>query len=440
VIVGVLVGGIAAAVAPLQSWYQQRGRPKYVTVTVSRGRVETVVNSTGTIKPVRSVSVGAFTSGPISEVNVDFNDKVVGQRSYYPATDLGCIDPLLSIGASSTDCHWSIGTVLARIDPLLSKAAVDRDRAALESLIAERDRLAALLEQAEKNEERAIALTKINEDYLSKIDYDQYHYTVVTTKAQLKLANANITQAKATLKNSLTNLEYTKIYSPEDGIVIERKVDKGQTVAASFQTPELFIVAPEMEKHMHVFASVDEADIGLIRTAKEHGRVVKFTIDAYPGELFEGKIFQIRKNSSTTQNVVTYPVVIDAPNPDMKLMPGMTANLSFQIEIRENTLRVPASVLRYVPPTALVRLDDRHHVETQSAATPEVAKKRSASEKAEQARGRQHRVVWVEDGALLKAVPVTLGLIENQYVEILEGDLKEGDKVVTGIDSGFTPR
>jgi HlyD family secretion protein len=416
VIVAVLVGGIAAAIMPLQSWYQQRGRPKYVTATVSRGRVETVVNSTGTIKPVRSVSVGAVASGPISEVSVDFNSRVYRNRWYHP------------------------GTVLARIDPLLSQAAVDRDRASLESLIAERDRIAALLEQAEKNKERALALTKINEDYLSKIDFDQYHYTVVTTKAQLKLAKANITQAEATLKNSLTNLDYTKIYSPEDGIVIERKVDKGQTVAASFQTPELFIVAPEMDEHMHVFASVDEADIGLIRSAEEHGRVVKFTIDAYPAELFEGKIYQIRKNSTTTQNVVTYPVVIDAPNPEMKLMPGMTANLSFQIEIRENTLRVPASVLRFVPPSALVRSDDRKHVETQTAATPEVAKKRSASEKAEQARGRQHRVVWVEDGAFLKAVPVTLGLIENQYVEIVEGDLKEGDKVVTGIDSAFTPR
>jgi HlyD family secretion protein len=202
----------------------------------------------------------------------------------------------------------------------------------------------------------------------------------------------------------------------------------------------LFIIAPEMDEHMHVFASVDEADIGLIRSAEEHGRVVKFTVDAYPGELFEGKIFQIRKNSTTTQNVVTYPVVIEAPNPELKLMPGMTANLSFQIEIRENTLRVPASVLRYVPPPALVRLADRHHVENQTVTSPEVAKKRSASDKAEQARGRQHRVVWIEDGALLKAVPVTLGLIENQYVEILEGDLNEGDKVVTGIETALPPR
>ncbi len=410
-ILGILAGGVAAAIVPLQTWLQQRSKPKYQTVTVSRGRVETVVNSTGTIKPVRSVSVGAFTSGPISEVKVDFNDRVYYYRWWHPG-------------------NW-----LARIDPALSQAGVDRDRAALESLMAERDRIFALLEQAEINKERAESLVAINPDYLSKTDLEQYKYTVITLKAQLKLAKANITQAEATLKNSLTNLEYTKIYSPEDGIVVERKVDKGQTVAASFQTPELFTIAPEMDEHMHVFASVDEADIGLIHSAEEHGRVVKFTVDAYPGELFEGKIFQIRKNSATTQNVVTYPVVIEAPNAELKLMPGMTANLSFQIEIREDTLRVPASVLRFVPPLARVRPEDRHHVENQTAATPEVAKKRSASEKAEQARSRQHRIVWVEDGARLKAVPVTLGLIENQYIEILEGDLVEGQKVVTGMET-----
>src|SRR5207247_6022950 len=139
----------------------------------------------------------------------------------------------------------------------------------------------------------------------------------------------------------------TEIRSPVDGIVIERKVDPGQTVAASFQTPELFIVAEEMEKHMHVFASVDEADIGLIRAAQERGQVVKFTVDAYPGDLFDGKIHQIRKNSTTTQNVVTYPVVIEAPNKHLKLFPGMTANITFQIERKESALRVPAAALRF---------------------------------------------------------------------------------------------
>src|SRR5262249_5009019 len=135
-------------------------------------------------------------------------------------------------------------------------------------------------------------------------------FTRLSLEAQRKLAEAMIAQAKANLKNSKQNLDYTKITSPVAGVVIDRKVDPGQTVAASFQTPELFTVAPEMDKRMHVFASVDEADIGLIRTAKKQKRQVTFTVDAYPHDLFTGFIYQVRKSSTTTQNVVTYPVVI----------------------------------------------------------------------------------------------------------------------------------
>src|SRR5262249_2807146 len=153
------------------------------------------------------------------------------------------------------------------------------------------------------------------------------------------LADASIDQAKANLTNSLTNLRYTDIVSPVDGIVIERKVDSGQTMAASFQTPELFIIAPDMDQFMYVYASVDEADIGQIRGAQERNKGVKFTVDAYPKELFEGSIHQVRKNSTTTQNVVTYPVVVKARNPDLKLMPGMTANISFQIEAKDDVVR-----------------------------------------------------------------------------------------------------
>jgi len=225
-----------------------------------------------------------------------------------------------------------------------------------------------------------------------------------------------------------------------DGIVIERKVDPGQTVAASFQTPELFIIAPDMDKHMYVYASVDEADIGQIRAAQERGQVVKFTVDAYPGDLFEGKIHQIRKNSTTTQNVVTYPVVIEAPNPDLKLMPGMTASLTFQIERKESVLRVPSAALRFVPLPAQVRPEDRRHVETAPPIQTDGSKKSKATDKADQSHKRHHRIVWVKDGELLRAVPVTLGLIENQFAELVEGELTEGQEIVTGTESGATPR
>jgi HlyD family secretion protein len=422
----ILLGSAAAGIVPAVSWWQQRSLPKYLTATVSRGRVETVVNSTGTVKPIRTVSIGAFTSGPIKEVYVDFNSPVKEKQ------------------------------VIALIDDQLALAAVEHDEAVLESQKADLERVIALRDQASNNEKRARKLLAINKGYLSDTDMDTYIYTLKTTEAQINLGKAAIKQAEASLKNSRQNLVYTKIISPVDGIVIERKVDPGQTVAASFQTPELFTVAPEMDKHMYVYASVDEADIGLIYNAQKKEReeqksAVKFTVDAWPGELFDGRIAEIRKNSTTTQNVVTYPVIIEAPNfelnpmpgkptTDLKLMPGMTANITFQIEAKEDVLRVPAAALRYVPPAAQVRPEDKHYVEGIPSNPIESGKKRSANEKVDQAHNRQHRLVWVQEGPLLRAVSVTLGLIENQFAELLEGDLTEGQAIVTGTESLFAPR
>jgi HlyD family secretion protein len=185
---------------------------------------------------------------------------------------------------------------------------------------------------------------------------------------------------------------------------------------------------------------VDEADMGMIHKAKEQKRPVKFTLDAYPGELFEGHIHQIRMNATTTQNVVTYPVIIETEKPDPRLMPNMTANISFEIEAKENVLRVPAAALRFSPLPYQVRPEDRRLVEGQQQVTGEAAPKHTADEKAEQARKRQRRHVWVQDGPLLRAVPVTLGLIDNQFAEVLEGDLHDGQAVVTGTENLFAPR
>ena len=409
-ILGVLFGLVAAASIPMGAWLKQRFAVHYTTALVSRGRVETVVNSTGTIKPVRSVSVGAFTSGPIAEIYVDYNSPVKKDA------------------------------MMARIDPKLFAAAVDRDRATLEIQKADLKRVEALLQQAKNNEVRARKLMAVNKDYLSDTEMDQYYFGTLTAAAQVNFAKASITAAEATLKNSEANLGYTEIRSPVDGIVIERKVDPGQTVAASFQTPELFIVAPDMDKHMHVFASVDEADIGLIRTAQERGRAVKFTVDAYPSDLFEGKIYQVRKSSTTTQNVVTYPVVIETPNPELKLFPGMTANISFELETRDDVLRLPAAALRFFPTAEQVRPEDRTYIDGGVVDVNGGGPVKSATEKVDMSKKRQHRVVWVQDGELLRAVPVTLGLMENQYVELLGGELVDGQAVVTGIESPLTPR
>jgi HlyD family secretion protein len=423
-LLGALAGAAVAISVPVSSWLQRRFVPRYLTAPVSRGRVETVVNSTGTIKPVRTVTVGAFTSGPIERVLVDFNSAVTEGQ------EIARIDQKLAIAALARD-----------------RAALDRDCAALHTQMAELARVEALLEQAQNNEDRARKLVAINKDYLSGIDQDQYLFTRRTCDAQVELAKANVAQAEANfalseanVANSETNLGYTRILAPEAGIVIERKVDKGQTVAASFQTPELFIIAPEMEQHMYVFASVDEADIGLIRAAQSRGQDVKFTVDAYPGDLFTGKIAQIRKNSTTTQNVVTYPVVIEAPNPDLKLMPGMTASLSFPIDSREDVLRVPVAALRFLPQQAQVHPDDWHYLGELPNSAADGSVKRSAADKAEQARRRQHRLVWVQEGPLLRAVPVTLGLIETQFAEVVGGELTEGQALVTGTESPLAQR
>lgn len=378
--------------------------PKYRTAAVSKGRVETVVNSTGTVKPVKSVTVGAFVSGPIAEIYVDFNSQV------------------------------KKGDLMAKIDPRLLRAAVDRDQATLATQKAELARIDALLQQAKNNEGRARRLQAVNKDYLSDVEMDQYHFTRMSLDAQRSLAEAGISQAEANLKNTQTNLGYTEIRSPVDGIVIERKVDVGQTVAASFQTPELFIVAPEMDRQMHVFATVDEADIGLIRAAQEKGRVVEFTVDAYPDELFPGKIFQVRKNGTTNQNVVTYPVVIEAVNSRLKLMPGMTANLTFLIEAKENVMRVPVAALRFYPVAAQIHPDDRHFLDSVPANGGDSAIRMTAQEKSSAAHKRQKRVVWVQEGDKLRGVSVVLGIMDNQNAELVSGDLTEGQELVTGVD------
>jgi HlyD family secretion protein len=410
IILGVLFGLLFAASIPLKAWWQKRSEVRFLTGTVSKGRVETVVNSTGTVKPVLSVSVGAFTSGPIKEIYVDFNSVV------------------------------KKGDLIALIDPKLAEAAVKRDEAALEAQRADLLRVEAMLKRSANDEARARRLQEVKKDFLSETDMDNYYFTRLQNEALVALGKASIIQAQATLENSKANLAYTKITSPVDGVVIERKVDPGQTVAASFQTPELFIIAPEMDKHMYIYASVDEADIGQIRLAQEKNKAVKFTVDAYTGDLFDGKIYQIRKNSTTTQNVVTYPVIIEAPNPDMKLLPGMTANISFQIESKENVLRVPIAAFRYMPTIFQVRPEDRHLVTIGTPAPTNAQPKTSAADKAEQARNRQRRHVWVQDGLFLRAVPVTLGLMDNQFAEIVSGELTDGQQIVIGNESPLTPR
>jgi HlyD family secretion protein len=413
VILGVigLIGWAAAG--PAARYWKERNRVTYREAEVTRGRIVAAVNSTGTVKPTRSVLVGTFVSGPIAEIFVDFNDEV------------------------------KKGDPLARIDQQIYKAAVARDEALLANQKASVERARAQLQQAKNDELRSQALRAENRNFISDAEMDQFKYKRAMLEAELAVAETAVDQAKANLLTSRANLNYTDIVAPVDGVIIDRKVDPGQTVAASFQTPELFTVAPDMQKEMRVFASVDEADIGLIREAQRSGQPVRFTVDAYPDDLFEGTIFQIRKNSSTTQNVVTYPVVVSAPNPDLKLLPGMTASISFQVGEVTAVPRVPNAALRFYPQREQVRQEDRKLLESAAAGPGTGAEEeradaaRSAEEKAELRRRRNRRHVWVVDGEFLRAVEVVTGLSDSKNTELVSGELKDGDKLVTGIQPKY---
>lgn len=405
-ILAIVGGGLATAGYFGLQYLRTKSVAKYTTAVVSTGRIETVVNSTGPIKPVQSVSVGSFVSGPIAEIKVDFNDKVKKDQ------------------------------LLGAIDPRLLQSAYDREKAALDTQSAELARILAQLDQAKRNETRAENLRKTNKDYISDQEMDNLHFARVALEAQRDLAKANIKAAEAGVENAKTNLGYTKIKSPVDGIVIDRKVDPGQTVAAGFTTPEMFIVGMEMDLHLYVFASVDEADVVQIIAAQKQGRPVKFTVDSCPEDVFTGKIYQVRQNATTTQNVVTYPVVIEVPNPNLeKLRVGSTANVSFQIDVRDNVTRIPTAALRFVPPDHLIRPEDKQYVEVKVKKDPkEGEEKLSAERRAEQAKAKNKRVVWVQEGEKLVAIPVTIGLQDGQYAELVSGDIKVGQALVSGLE------
>lgn len=411
VIAVAVVGGLgSAAYRPAMNYWATHNRPLWRTTKVEKGNVVAVVNSSGTVKPKIEVSVGSFISGPILELYCEFNQEV------------------------------KKGDLLAKIDPRLYLASVAHDRATLAMQKADVLRVQSQLQQAINDEKRAIALRERGESIITQADFDKYKFSRMSSEAQLQISQATVEQAKASLDTSLANLNYAEIRSPVDGIVTNRKIEPGQTVAAQFQTPELFIVAPEMRKEMHVNASVDEADIGLIKQAQRKKYPVTFTVDAYPDKVFSGSILEIRLSSTTEQNVVTYPVVVTTPNPNLDLLPGMTASLSFQVDQRADIVKIPNAALRFYPTAKQVRPEDgpilegRAEQDADSDADSQPSMQNvSVSERARLRKERSKRHVWIVDGDLLRAVEVSTGLTDGEYTELLKGNLKPGDELVTGI-------
>jgi HlyD family secretion protein len=409
VLLGVLTAVGAVAYRPAANYWAKRNRPIWRTAKVEQGNIIAVVNSTGTVKPKIEVTVGSFVSGPVQELYCEFNQEV------------------------------KKGDLLAKIDPQICKAAVAHDRATLAIQESDVFRVQAQLLQAIEDEKRAIALRNRGTSYISQADFDKFKFSRMTSEAQLKVAQATVDQARASLDTSLANLNYTEIRSPVDGIVINRKIDPGQTVAAQFQTPELFIVAPDIRKEIHVHASVDEADIGLIKDAQKKKYPVTFTVDAYPDKLFKGSILEIRLSSTTAQNVVTYPVVVTTSNPDLELLPGMTASLSFQVDERADVVKVPNAALRFYPVANQVRpvdapiLEGKEETKTDEDGNAGVSlQSLSIAERARLRKERSRHHVWVTDGDLLRAIEVKTGLTDGQYTEVASGAVKSADVLVIG--------
>ena len=408
-VVGIILG---AGAVGYSAFHGTKRDDEFRTVPVRRQDIEQIVTSTGTVQPVLSVQVGAFVSGPVEKVLVDFNAKVKKDD------------------------------ILAQINPR-STRPLAHAKAALAHSQADKKRVEALLEQAIHNEKRARQLKPANA--IAETDFDQCLADRKSFEAQVLLANADIEQCKADLDIAETNVKLCMIRSPVDGIVIDRKVDPGQTVVSQFQTPNMFVVAPDLEKKVYVFASVDEADVGLIRDAQQRKQLVTFTVDAYPRDEFRGKIAQVRFNPTTVQNVVTYTAVVESPNPALKLLPGMTANLSFRIQKRTGVLTVPNGALRFYPKPEQVCQRDRWILE----GTPgeERGNPAPVSHGAIATGGNQspsaavrtpQRYVWIVENDLLSAVPIGTGLSDKGCTEIVSGDLHEGQQVVAGQQTSST--
>ena len=305
---------LVAIGAGLGAYYRLNGRqePQVTTQQISRGDIVQTVGATGTLQAVTTVQVGTQVSGTVSSLGADFNSIV------------------------------KKGQVVARLDPALLQTQLETTNANLLRANADLERLRVALDDAKTKMNRAHELSA--RQLITTADLETADVNYQQAQAQLKSQLAQVEQAKTSVENAKVNLDHTIITAPIDGIVISRNVDVGQTVAASMQAPTLFIIAADLTK-MQVNANIDESDVGNIRPDQQ----VTFRVDAYPNETFMGSVGQVRLNPQTVQNVVTYSTVINVPNPQLKLKPGMTANVNIEIAHRSNVLRVPNTALRFRP-------------------------------------------------------------------------------------------
>jgi len=327
----------------------------YFTNAASRGPLKRVVNATGVVQTVLTVPVGSQVSGQVQELYADFNSVVKRGQLLAKLDPRNLETQVANSKASVTAAQARVKSAQAEISN--QNANLTSARASLEAARVARDNAAVQLQRATEMNQRGITskndfdTAKANSDSAiarynqAAAAIEQVQAQMIATQAQLEQANAGLQQAGTELDRAQINLEYANIFSPVDGVVISRTVDVGQTVVSSMQTPTLFTIATDLGQ-MQVNASVDEADIGSI----SDNAVVSFTVDAYPNDTFVGKIAEIRLSPQTIQNVVTYSVILSIENRDLKLKPGMTANISIVVDKRDSVLKVSNAALRYTPP------------------------------------------------------------------------------------------
>jgi len=379
--------------------------PSFRTLPVMRGDLFIGVTATGTVEPVEIIDVGAQIVGSIKSFGPDPN-KPGKTIDYNSQVKKGC--------------------VLATLDDLPHKAELDKAKANLELAEAELNRFRARLKQAERDFRRAEEL----KDTDSLADYENAQSQLEMSKADLAMSEAKVDQAKIAMKQAGINLGYTVIHSPVDGVVIERRVNVGQTVVAGMNAPSLFLMAKDLS-HMLVWAAVNEADIGDIKI----GQKVTFKVDAYRDRTYTGKVTQIRLNAGLSQNVVSYGVICDVDNKDGTLRPYMTAKMQFEVARRPNVVLVPNQALNWRPTWEQVSASARDGLmrpssRDESHAEVKEGQQEDATPKVETGKP----TLWtVDDDGLVKPVAVRAGLSDGMVTEIVDGDIKPGDAIVVNI-------
>jgi len=384
-------------------WKRGGGDVEYQTAPAERGSLSSQVTASGTLSPLVTVQVGSQVSGRILELKADFNDRV------------------------------EKGQIVARIDPQLFQTEVAKARANLGSARAQVTRAEAELAQANRNHDRTSGLSE--QQVVARADVEASLAALQTAQASVLAARAMLSQAKAAVDQAETNLQLTTIVSPISGIVISRNVDVGQTVAASLQAPTLFTIAEDLAK-MEVHTSVAESDVGRLT----EGMAVEFTVDAYPSDRFKATIKEVRYSPQTVQNVVTYDAVVSVDNSALKLRPGMTADVTFLVEQRDDVVLVPNAALRFRPPDKVL---DQIGWKPPEERGPGVGAgggvRKRGGEKGARGERAGRRLVWkLAAGGVPVPAPIQIGISDGKMTEVVHG-LAAGEVVIVGVVGGGQP-